>query len=100
MPHITLYELYIFDISAEHKPIVKFESKTPFMSLSVGERFDDHGWDRLDGVGVIASQSNPKRYVVHSIKNTVVENEGVLFIQVWLNLNPYNGPRSPVWANN
>ena len=95
---MTKYELYICDVTGEHKPIVKFESNTPFMSVSVGERFDDHGWERLDGMGKIASEENPKRYVVHSIKNTVVEKKGVLLIQYWLNLQPYEGPRSPVWG--
>jgi len=94
---MTKYELYICDVTGEHKPIVKFESNTPFMSVSVGERFDDHGWERLDGIGIIASEENPKRYTVHSIKKTVVEKNGDLIIQCWLNLHPYDGPRSPAW---
>ena len=96
---MTKYELYICDIAGEHKPIAKFESNAPFMTVSVGERFDDHGWERLDGVGEIATEENPKRYIVHSIKNTVVEKDGVLFIQYWLNLQPFEGPRSPAWGN-
>jgi len=95
---MTKYELYLCDVTGEHKPVVKFESNTPFMSVSVGNRFDDHGWERLDGVGKIASEQNPKRYIVHSIKNTVFEKEGNLIIQYWINLHPYEGPRSPVWA--
>jgi len=95
---MTKYELYICDVTGEHKPIVKYESNTPFMPVSVGERFDDHGWERLDGIGKIASEENPKRYVVHSIKNAVVEKNGVLLIQYWLNLKPYDGPRSPAWG--
>jgi len=95
---MTKYELYICDVTGEHKPVAKFESNTPFMPASVGERFDDHGWKRLNGVGKIASEEIPKRYIVKSIKNTVVEKYGVLFIQYWLNLHPYEGPRSPAWG--
>ncbi|MGD8568676.1 MAG: hypothetical protein PVJ39_11345 [Gammaproteobacteria bacterium] len=92
------YELYICDVTGEHKPIAKFESGTPFMPVTVNERFDDHGWDRLEGVGKIASEEDPIKYIVHSIKNTVIEKNGVLFIQYWLNLLPYEGPRSPAWG--
>ncbi|WP_455200983.1 hypothetical protein [Kaarinaea lacus] len=94
---MTKYELYICDISGEHKPIAKFVSDTPFMSVSTGDRFDDHGWNRLDGVGKIASEEYPKRYIVHSIKYTVIESDGALLNQYWLNLSPHEGPRSPAW---
>ena len=94
---MTRYELFICDVTDEHRPIARFESNTPFMSVSPGERFDDHGWERLDGIGKIASEEQPKRYIVHSIKNTVIERQGVLVVQYWLNLHPYEGPRSPVW---
>lgn len=97
---MTKYELYICDISGEHKPIAKFESSTPFMPVKVGERFDDHGWDRLDGVGIIASEEEPRRYTVHSIKHTVIYKSEELFVQYCLNLEPYDGPRSPAWGNN
>jgi len=53
----------------------------------------------MGGVGKIASEENPKRYIVHSIKNTVIEKNGVLFIQYWLNLKPFEGPRSPAWRD-
>ena len=96
---MTKYELYLADVSGEHKPIVKFVSDIPFIPENIGDRFDDHGWDRLDGVGKIASKENPKRYTVHSIKHTVVQEEGVLLIQYWINLLPYEGPRSPAWVN-
>lgn len=93
------YELFLCDITGEHKPIVKFESETPFMPALVGERFDDHGWNRLDGVGIIASEKNPVRYMVHSIKHTIIERDGVLLVQYWLNLHPYEGPSSPAWRS-
>ncbi len=94
---MTKYELYLCDITGEHKPIARFESDSPFMPAAVGDRYDDHGWDRLDGVGIIASVDNPKRYTVHSIKHTLVKQESVLLIQYWLNLQPYEGLRSPAW---
>ena len=96
---MTKYELYLCDITGEHKPMAKFESNMPFISVAVGDRFDDHGWDRLDGVGKIASEEKPKRYTVHSVKNTVIEKGGDLLLQCWLNLQPYEGTRSPVWAD-
>ena len=97
---MTKYELYLADVTGEHKPIAKFESKRPFMPVVVGERFYDLGWDRLDGIGKIASEENSKRYVIHSIKHTVLKKEDVLLIQYWINLHPYEGPRSPAWVNN
>lgn len=96
---MTKYELYLCDVTGEHKPIAKFVSGTPFTAVSEGERFDDHGWDRLDGVGKIASEENPVRYVVHSIKHTLLEKNGDLLVQYWLNLQPYEGPRSPAWID-
>ena len=93
----TKYELFLCDVTGEHKPIVKFKSTSPFMAVQVGDRFDDHGWDRLNGVGRVASEESPKRYIIHSIKHTVVEIEGNLFVQSWLNLYPYQGIRSPAW---
>jgi len=96
---MTKYELYICDVTGEHTPIAKFESNTPFMSVGVGDRFDDHGWYRLDGVGKIASERNPIRYIVHSIKTTIVEKEEVLLFQYWVNVKPYDGPRSPAWCD-
>lgn len=94
---MTKYELFLCDTSGEHKPVACFESDSPFTSVSVGERFDDHGWERLDGVGVIASQENPLRYTVHSVKHTIVYIDGVLHDQYWLNLQPFEGPASPAW---
>lgn len=94
---MTKYQLLLCDVGGEHKPVATFESDTPFMPVSVGERFDDHGWERLHGIGKIASEKIPIRYIVHSIKHTVIEAQGILWIQYWLNLQPYEGPRSPGW---
>jgi len=93
----TKYELFLCDVNGQHEPIAQFKSTTPFMAIRVGDRFDDHGWNRLNGVGKIASKEKPKRYIIHSIKHTIVEKEGNLFLQSWLNLKSYQGPRSPAW---
>ncbi|MDJ0921203.1 MAG: hypothetical protein QNI84_08740 [Henriciella sp.] len=95
----TQYELLICDISGEHKLVAKFVSDTPFMPLAVGERFDDHGWDRLDGVGVIASAQNPIRYLVFAVKHCVFEQDGRIIYQYCVDLQPFSGPRSPAWGN-
>ena len=94
---MTKYELYLCDVSGEHKPIVKFESNSPFNSFSVGDRFDDHGWNRLDGIEKIASVSDPKMYIIHSIKHTIFNHKNDLVIQCWLNLTPHKGESSPAW---
>jgi len=43
------------------------------MPVSNGERFDDHGWNHLDGIGKIASDETPKRYTIDSVKHTIIE---------------------------
>jgi len=94
---MTKYELYLCDVSGEHEPIVKFESISPFNSFSVGDRFDDHGWNRLNGIGKIASASNPKMYIIHSIKHTLIYVIDELVVQCWLNLEPHLAEPSPAW---
>lgn len=74
MPDIN--ELVLCDISGEHKPVAVFRSASPFMPLHVGERFDDHGWDRLDGVGRIGTPEAPIRYLVFATKHVVFEQGG------------------------
>lgn len=94
----TEYHLVLLDTSGDHRPVARFVSASPFPTVQVGERFDDHGWDRLDGVGVMASPDEPIRYTVHSIKTLVVEKDDVLSIAYCLNLQPHTGPSSPVWG--
>ncbi|WP_347985976.1 hypothetical protein [Methylomonas sp. AM2-LC] len=94
----TLYILELCDTSGEHKPIARFNSSTPFIAVNIGDRFDDTGWDRLDGVGVIASSQLPKRYIVHSIKHLILSDSDKLIIKYCLNLQPFTGPSSPVWG--
>ncbi len=96
----TQYILELCDTSGKHSPIVRFESNSPFMTTNIGERFDDEGWNRSDDVGVIASPEKPRRYTVHSIKHIVVPNAGGLIVKYCLNLDPFNGPSSPVWKDN
>ena len=95
----TKYILELCDTSGQHKPIARFESSTPFTAVSVGERFDDIGWERLDGAGKIASPSSPKRYTVHSVKHLVIVEAGVLVVKYCLNLELFSGPGSPVWRD-
>lgn len=92
------YHLFLCDISGAHEPIVVFKSETPFPTYAVGQRFDDHGWNRLRGVGVLASEDDPVRYTVHSIKSTVFVENGVNLVQTFLNLKPFGGDRSPAFG--
>jgi len=92
--------LELCDTSGEHKPVVRFKSSTPFIAVNIGDHFDDTGWERLDGVGIIASLEHPKRYTVHSIKHLIVPSVDKLVMKYCLNLKPYIGPSSPVWGNN
>lgn len=95
----TRYLLELCDTSGQHKPIASFESDTPFHTVAVGERFDDVGWHRLDGIGVIASPDRPLRYTVHSIKHLIYWEDEGLTVKYCLNLTPFEGPSSPVWGN-
>ncbi len=97
MPDI--YELILCDISGKHKPVAAFQSERPFMPLHVGERFDDHGWDRLDGVGKIGTPEEPIRYLVFATKHVVFELDGKTTYQFCVDLQPYSGPRSPAWGH-
>lgn len=96
---VTKYILELCDTSGEHKPIARIESVLPFTAVNVGDRFDDIGWERLDGVGILHSAANPKRYTVHSIKHLVFHSSGELVIKYCLNLQPFSGASSPVWGD-
>ena len=91
----TGYILELCDTSGAHKPIARFYSTTPFTAVHVGDRFDDTGWPRLNGVGITASPSQPIRYTVHSIKHLVESTPDKLTIRYCLNLQPWSGPASP-----
>ncbi len=92
------YELVICDISGAHKPVAIFRSERPFMPLQVGERFDDHGWDRLEGVGKVGSGTDPVRYLVFATKHLVYEEDDELVYRLCVDLQPFSGPRSPAWG--
>ena len=95
----TEYHLFVCDISGEHEPVATFISNTPFPDVGVGERFDDCGWERLRGVGVIASEEDPIRYSVHSKKTVVRIEDGKNIIRTGLNLEPFSGDRSPAFGD-
>ena len=67
------------------------------MAVNIGDRFDDTGWERLDGIGIIASPEQPRRYKVDSVKHLILPNEDWLIVKYCLNLEPYAGSSSPPW---
>lgn len=93
------YQLFVCDISGQHEPVASFSSDTPFPYPAVGQRFDDDGWQRLRGVGQLASEEKPIRYLVHSIKTTIYVENGINIIQTWVNFEPFHGARSPAFGN-
>jgi len=93
------YQLFVCDTSGAHEPVASFVSDTPFPTVTVGQRFDDHGWDRLRSVGVIASEENPIRYTVHSMKTVILVRNGRNIVQTGINLDPFAGDRSPAFGN-
>jgi len=91
------YILYLCDVSGKHEPIAKFTSETPFHGFQIGDRLDDTGWNRLDGIGPIATSTAPIRYTVHSIKHLIEDSGDELLVQYYVNLEPYHGHASPIW---
>ena len=94
----TLYQLEVYDITGQPRAIARFDSPSPFIPMNVGDRFDDTGWDRLNGVGRVATPENPARYKVHSVKHSIEQNPEGLRVRYCLNLEPHTGPSSPVWS--
>ena len=92
----TEYQLFICDISGEHAPICVFVSDSPFPCFMVGDRFDDEGWQRLDGT-VLGSEQRPIRFSIHSIKHILTVKNGKNIVQTGLNLEPFTGDRSPAF---
>lgn len=95
----TEYQLFVCDISGEHAPICVFISDTPFPNFVIGQRFDDHGWQRLDG-RVLASEEAPIRFTIHSIKQVIKVENGKNIMQTGLNLEQSKGNRSPAFSTN
>lgn len=69
------------------------------MPLHVGERFDEHGWERLDDVGRIGSPEAPIRSLVFATKHLIFASEGKMVYQFCVDLQPYSGPSSPAWGH-
>jgi hypothetical protein len=92
------YRLELCDTSGLHRPVAVITAASPFATASVGDRFDDEGWPRLDPDDPRGAPENPRRYTVHSIKHVVTEEADRIVARCCLNLTPFNGDRSPVWG--
>jgi hypothetical protein len=90
------YLLELCDTSGEHRAIAVFRSSSPFVSVAVGDRFDDEGWPRLFDLDRAGSPEAPRRYIVHSVKHVVVERPDKIVARYCLNLTAFDGTRSPV----
>jgi len=93
------YRLELYDTSGLHRPIAVITAGSPFVAVSVGDRFDDEGWPRLDASDPPGTPASPRRYTVHSIKHVVIDEGGRIVARCCLNLTPFEGDRSPVWAD-
>ena len=89
----NLCEITICDISGEHQSIATFRPESPFMPLHVRGRFDDHVWDRFDGVGKIATPESPIRCLVFATAHIVFHSDGETVYQFCVDLQPDTGPR-------
>jgi hypothetical protein len=92
------YRLELSDISGEHRPIAVFRAASPFLPVSIGERFDDEGWPRLQSNDAPGTPEAPRCYTVHSIKHVVTQGKDKIIARYCLNLKPFDGDRSPVWG--
>jgi hypothetical protein len=92
------YRLELCDTSGLHRPMCVMAATSPFVAVSVGDRFDDEGWPRLAGSERRGTPANPRRYTVHSVKHVVTDEGYRIVARYCLNLTPFEGDRSPVWA--
>ena len=92
----TEYQLFLCDISGDHAPVAVFVSETPFPYFAVGDRFDDEGWQRIDGT-ILGSEKQPIRFTIHSIKHVIKVEGDQNIVQTGLNLKPFTGRRSPAF---
>src|SRR5581483_6609519 len=67
------YRLELCDTSGSHRPIAVITAASPFIPASVGDRFDDEGWTRLDPSDPRGTPQTPRRYTVHSVKHVVTD---------------------------
>jgi hypothetical protein len=96
----VIYILELCDTKGEHRPEAVMQASMPFAQVSVGDRLDDEGWNRLASGDAAGTRGHPRRYIVHSIKHIVTEENEHIVARYCLNLTPYDGPRSPVWGDN
>jgi hypothetical protein len=92
------YRLELCDTSGGHRPVAVFTAASPFVAVSVGDRFDDEGWPRLDADDTPGTPASPRRYTVHSVKPVVIKDGDRIVARYCLNLTPFEGDRSPVWG--
>lgn len=92
------YRLELCDTSGLHRPVAIITAASPFVAVSVGDRFDDGGWLRLDANDPRGTPANPRRYTVHSVKHVVTDEGDRIVARCCLNLTPFKGDRSPVWG--
>jgi hypothetical protein len=92
------YRLELCDTSGAHRLIATITAASPFVAVSVGDRFDDEGWPRLDADDPPGTLANPRRYTVHSVKHVVMQEGDRVVARYCLNLTPFDGDRSPVWG--
>jgi hypothetical protein len=94
-----VYVLELCDTTGEHRPVAVMRASTPFPPVSVGDRFDDEGWTRVESADQPGTREQPRRYVVHSIKHVLIEESERFVARYCLNLTPHGGARSPVWGD-
>ena len=92
------YRLELYDTSGRHRPVAVITAASPFVPVSVGDRFDDEGGPRLDAGDPSGTPTNPRRYKVHSVKHVVTDEGDRVVARYCLNLTPFDGDRSPVWG--
>jgi len=92
------YRLELCDTSGSHRPIAVITAASPFIPASVGDRFDDEGWTRLDPSDPRGTPQTPRRYTVHSVKHVVTDEGDRIVARYCLNLTPFEGDPSPVWG--
>ncbi len=91
--------LELCDTAGEHRPVAAMHASAPFPPVSVGDRFDDDGWTRIELSDRPGTREQPRRYVVHSVKHILTEESERFVARYCLNLTPHGGSRSPIWGD-
>lgn len=87
----VIYILELCDTNGEHRPVAVMHASMPFPHVSVGDRFDDEGWNRLYSGDAAGTRERPRRYVVHSVKHIITEEDEHIVARYCFNLTPYDG---------